>query len=45
LPEGDVAAAKPIIEQVMADAAQPLIKLDVPLGVDIGTGKSWDEAH
>ena len=45
LPEGDVAAAKAIIERVMADAAQPLIKLDVPLGVDIGTGKSWDEAH
>ena len=45
LPEGDVAAASPIIEQVMARAAEPSVKLDVPLGIDIGTGKSWDAAH
>jgi DNA polymerase I len=45
LPEGDVAAAKPVIERVMADAAEPMVKLDVPLGVEIGTGKSWGAAH
>lgn len=45
LPEGDVEKASPVIERVMAEAAEPAVKLDVPLGVDIGTGKSWDEAH
>jgi DNA polymerase-1 len=45
LPEGDVAAASPIIERVMADAALPAVELDVPLGIDIGTGLSWDAAH
>ena len=45
LPESDVAAAAPIIEQVMAGAAEPAVSLDVPLGIDIGTGASWDAAH
>ncbi|MEM6856874.1 MAG: DNA polymerase I [Pseudomonadota bacterium] len=45
LPEGDVAAASPIIERVMAEAALPAVTLDVPLGVEIGTGSSWDAAH
>ena len=45
LPEGDVAAASKVIERVMADAAEPLVKLDVPLGIEIGTGKSWGAAH
>ena len=45
LPEGDVAAASPIIERVMAEAAGPAVKLDVPLGIEIGTGISWDAAH
>jgi DNA polymerase-1 len=45
LPEGDVAAASPIIRDVMAHAAQPLVTLSVPLGVDIGTGPSWGAAH
>ncbi|MBA4164659.1 MAG: DNA polymerase I [Erythrobacter sp.] len=45
LPEGDVAAATPIIRQVMAEAAAPAVTLDVPLGIDIGTGMSWDAAH
>ena len=45
LPEGDVAAASPIIEQVMAEAALPAVTLDVPLAIDIGTGESWDAAH
>ncbi|WP_093666605.1 DNA polymerase I [Sphingomonas gellani] len=45
LPEGDVAAAKPVIERVMATAAEPAVKLTVPLGVEIGTGPSWGAAH
>jgi DNA polymerase-1 len=45
LPEGDVAAAAPVIERVMAEAALPAVALDVPLGIDIGTGKSWGAAH
>lgn len=45
LPEGDVQAASPVISRVMAEAAEPLVKLDVPLGVEIGTGKSWGAAH
>lgn len=45
LPEGDVAAAKPVIEQVMAEAAEPSVKLSVPLGIEIGTGPSWGAAH
>ncbi|TSB05122.1 DNA polymerase I [Sphingorhabdus contaminans] len=45
LPEGDVAAASKVIEAVMANAAEPLVKLTVPLGVEIGTGPSWGAAH
>lgn len=45
LPEGRVEAATPIIRQVMAEAALPSVALTVPLGVDIGTGASWDAAH
>lgn len=45
LPDGDVAAASPIIERVMAEAALPAVTLDVPLAIDIGTGPSWDAAH
>ena len=45
LPEGDVAAASPVIERVMAEAALPAVKLNVPLGVEIGTGASWGAAH
>jgi DNA polymerase-1 len=45
LPEGDVAAARPLIERVMATAAQPAVSLTVPLGVEIGTGRSWGAAH
>ncbi len=45
LPEGRVEAATPIIRRVMAEAALPAVELSVPLGVDIGTGLSWDAAH
>ncbi|MDP4573549.1 DNA polymerase I [Qipengyuania sp. G39] len=45
LPESDLDQAKPVIERVMAEAAQPAVELTVPLGVEIGTGKSWGAAH
>lgn len=45
LPEGDVEAASPVIKRIMAEAANPAVKLDVPLGVEIGSGMSWDAAH
>jgi DNA polymerase-1 len=45
LPEGDVAAAEPVIERVMATAAEPAVQLSVPLGIEIGTGLSWGAAH
>ena len=45
LPAGDVEKASPIIERVMASAAEPAVKLSVPLGVEIGSGPSWGAAH
>lgn len=45
LPEGDVAAASAVIHRVMAEAAEPAIRLSVPLGVEIGFGASWGAAH
>jgi DNA polymerase-1 len=45
LPEERVEAATSIIRRVMAEAALPAVELTVPLGVDIGTGLSWDAAH
>ena len=45
LPTGDVEAASPVIARVMAEAALPAVQLSVPLGIEIGTGESWDAAH
>lgn len=45
LPEGDVERASPIIREVMGKAAEPLVHISVPLGVEIGTGASWGAAH
>jgi DNA polymerase I len=44
-PESDVAAATPVIREVMANAHRPLVDLSVPLGVEIGSGVSWGDAH
>jgi DNA polymerase I len=40
-PEGEVEAACEIIR----DAMENLVPLEVPLVVDIGVGNNWDEAH
>ncbi len=45
LPAADVERATPVIERVMARAATPAVILDVPLGIEIGHGVSWDAAH
>jgi DNA polymerase I len=45
LPDDDVAAASTVIKRVMEEAAAPLVTIDVPLGVEIGTGKNWGAAH
>jgi DNA polymerase-1 len=45
VPEADVDAATAVIRRVMERAAEPAVKLDVPLGVDIGTGANWGAAH
>jgi len=29
----------------MANAAEPAMKLDVPLDVEVGWGRNWGEAH
>ncbi|WP_324748894.1 DNA polymerase I [Sphingomonas sp. LY54] len=45
VPEADVERASIVIRQVMEGAAEPAVKLSVPLGVEIGTGPNWGAAH
>jgi DNA polymerase-1 len=45
VPEGREQAAADVIRRVMADAAAPAIKLDVPLDVEVGWGPNWGAAH
>ena len=45
LPSDDAAAASAVIRDVMAGAAEPAVRLSVPLGVEIGSGASWGAAH
>jgi DNA polymerase-1 len=40
-----VEQASAIIRRVMETAAEPIVKLSVPLGVEIGHGPSWGAAH
>ena len=41
IPEDKVDWAMPIIKKIMEN----VIQLSVPIIVDIGSGKSWDNAH
>ena len=43
--EREVEAASAVIREVMAGAAAPAVMLSVPLGVEVGTGRSWGDAH
>ena len=45
VPEGREEQAAAVIKKVMAEAAEPAMKLDVPLDVEVGWGPNWGEAH
>jgi DNA polymerase-1 len=45
VPDGREEAAAAVIKQVMTTAAEPSLKLDVPLDVEVGWGAHWGEAH
>jgi DNA polymerase-1 len=45
VPDGDEERAAEVIKRVMAEAAEPAIRLDVPLDVEVGWGAHWGEAH
>lgn len=45
VPNGREEDAAKVIKHVMATAAEPAIKLDVPLDVEVGWGAHWGEAH
>jgi DNA polymerase I len=45
VPQGREQAASEVIKQVMSRAAEPAMKLDVPLDVEVGWGPNWGEAH
>ncbi len=45
VPEAEVEAVQPVIRSVMANAHRPLVHLSIPLGVEIGHGASWGDAH
>jgi DNA polymerase-1 len=45
VPQGREQQAADVIKRVMSSAAEPAIKLDVPLDVEIGWGAHWGEAH
>lgn len=43
--DDEVARAREVILRTMCHAAEPAVKLCVPLNVEIGTGPSWGAAH
>ena len=45
VPERREEEAAAVIKRVMAGAAEPAIKLDVPLDVEVGWGVHWGAAH
>ena len=45
VPKGDVEETIKVVRDVMEGAAEPVVKLDVPLTVDAGQGANWAEAH
>ncbi|TMJ20364.1 MAG: DNA polymerase I [Alphaproteobacteria bacterium] len=45
VPEAEVESATTVIRRVMESAAEPAVRLNVPLGVEIGTGANWGAAH
>ncbi len=45
VPETEVEATMPVVVEVMENAAEPAIKLSVPLQVEAHAGRNWDAAH
>jgi DNA polymerase-1 len=45
VPDGREEEAAAVIKRVMSTAAEPAIKLDVPLDVEVGWGEHWGAAH
>ena len=45
VPRGKEEAAAAVVREVMAHAAAPALKLNVPLDVDVGWGEHWGAAH
>ena len=45
VPKKEVAKTKKVIADIMENAAEPALKLDVPLTVEAQEGNNWDEAH
>jgi len=45
VPEDEVGKAGEVVRRVMESAAEPAMKLSVPLGVEIGIGPNWGAAH
>jgi DNA polymerase-1 len=44
-PEGEADRAIDIILSIMTEAHAPAMDLSVPLGVEVGKGRTWGEAH
>ncbi len=45
VPEAEVDKTRDVVRKVMEQAAEPVLKLTVPLTVDAKAGLNWDEAH
>ena len=45
VPVGREEEAQSVVRRVMAEAAEPALKLDVPLEVEVGWGANWGAAH
>jgi DNA polymerase-1 len=45
VPEAEAAATQDVVRRIMENAHRPLVELSVPLGVEVGTGPSWGDAH
>jgi DNA polymerase-1 len=45
VPDDEVEATRDVVRSVMEGAAEPVLKLSVPLVVDAKAGLNWDEAH
>ena len=45
VPQDAIDSTIDTVRDVMANAAEPVVKLDVPLVVDAGQGDNWAEAH